>query len=115
VRLDPADIEAIARRVAELTGPQAAQGTVRYLDAAQLAQILGVERDWVYAHAVALGAIRLGGPKGRLRFDVQHARRALAAPACGATAGTRADRRSCGRARRRGPWPARVDLLPYES
>jgi hypothetical protein len=77
VRLEPDDVEAIARRVAELlgTGPQ----PVRYVDAAQFAQALGVERAWVYAHAAQLGALRLGGPRGRLRFDLERVRAALAA------------------------------------
>jgi hypothetical protein len=115
VRLDPADIEAIATRVAELTAGQRAEPAVRYLDAARLARMLGVEPGWVYANASRLGAIRLGGPKGRLRFDVQHATRALAAPPAGAPAGRPVDRRSCGRARRRSRPAARLDLLPYES
>ena len=115
MRLDPADIEAIATRVAELTAGQRAEPAVRYVDATQLARILGVEPDWVYTHASQLGAIRLGGPKGRLRFDVQHATRALAAPPAGALAGRPADKRSCGPARRRSHPAARLDLLPYES
>jgi len=79
VRLDPDDIEAIARRVAELLASRKAPGeAVRYLDAAQLAELLGVERDWVYAHARQLSAIRLGGPHGRLRFDLHHVHRKLA-------------------------------------
>jgi hypothetical protein len=63
-------VEAIARRVVELLRthePQEHQA--RLVDAATLARELGVERDWVYANAERLGAIRLGGPKGRLRFD----------------------------------------------
>ena len=40
------------------------------VDAAALAEILAVERSWVYEHADALGAYRLGsGLKARLRFD----------------------------------------------
>jgi hypothetical protein len=67
---DPELAEAIARRVVELlrteeTPPHSG----RLVDAATLARELGVERDWVYAHADELGAVRLGGPKGRLRFD----------------------------------------------
>ena len=115
MRLDPADIEAIASRVAELTAGHQTEPAVRYVDAAQLARMLGVERDWVYAHAGELGAIRLGGPKGRLRFDIQHATCALAAPPAGVPAGRPADRRSCGRMRQRSRRAARVDLLPYES
>jgi hypothetical protein len=40
--------------------------------------VLGIERDWVYAHARELGAIRLGGTQGRLRFDLREVTRALA-------------------------------------
>jgi hypothetical protein len=83
---------------------------VRLVDAATLAAMLPVERDWVYAHASQLGAIRLGGPAGRLRFDSHHALRALRDPptACAATA--RSARR------RRGPKEvAGLDLVAYES
>jgi hypothetical protein len=75
--LDRDDIERIAHRVAELvaaTPPPA----VRYVDAAKVAEVLGVERDWVYAHASDLGAVRLGGPQGRLRFDLHEINRTLA-------------------------------------
>jgi hypothetical protein len=68
--LDAEDVEAIARRVAELVGQ--APGLV---DAHSVAAELRVERDWVYAHARELGAVRLGdGPKARLRFDLRHVR-----------------------------------------
>lgn len=46
VRLDPDDVEAIAQRVAELLGARACTRAVRYVDAAELARVLGVERDW---------------------------------------------------------------------
>ncbi len=63
-------VELIARRVADLLRPElAAKAQRRLVDAATLAEELGVERDWVYAHTDQLGAVRLGGPKGRLRFD----------------------------------------------
>jgi hypothetical protein len=77
LRLDPRDVEAIARRVAELVGT-AQPPAVRYVDAAEVARVLGIERDWVYAHARELGAIRLGGTQGRLRFDLREVTRALA-------------------------------------
>jgi hypothetical protein len=77
VKLDPDDVEAIARRVAELLGTPPA-GALRYVDAAGLARALGVDREWIYAHAAELGALRLGGPRGRLRFDLEHVRRTLA-------------------------------------
>lgn len=67
---EPDLAEAIARRVIELLrAEETAPHSGRLVDAATLARELGVERDWVYAHADELGAIRLGGPKGRLRFD----------------------------------------------
>jgi hypothetical protein len=45
---------------------------------AQLAEWLQVERDYVYLHAVELGALRLGsGPRARLRFDPAEVRRRL--------------------------------------
>jgi len=63
-------VEAIARRVVELLRThELSEHQVRLVDAATLARELGVERDWVYANAERLGAIRLGGPRGRLRFD----------------------------------------------
>lgn len=77
MRLDPDDVEAIAARVAELLVPPP-EATPRYVDAARLAEVLGVERQWVYEHAAQLGALRLGGARGRLRFDLVHVRRALA-------------------------------------
>ena len=76
MKLDPDDVEAIARRVAELLGART-EAPRRYVDAAALARTLGVEREWVYSHATQLGAIRLGGPHGRLRFDLEHVRRVL--------------------------------------
>ena len=69
VNLAPDSIAAIAERVAELlrgepTGPD-------LIDAAEIARRFGVSRDYIYAHAVELGAIRMGtGPKARLRFDL---------------------------------------------
>jgi hypothetical protein len=61
-------VEAIATRVAELVGAERSE-SARYIKADELADLLNVERDWVYAHAKELGGIRLGGPRGRLRFD----------------------------------------------
>jgi predicted DNA-binding transcriptional regulator AlpA len=44
----------------------------RFVDAAAVAAVLGVERSWVYEHADELGARRLGsGPRARLRFDLE--------------------------------------------
>lgn len=72
--LDQEDVEAIARRVAELLGPTEAGLT----DARGIADQLGVTRGWVYTNADRLGAVRLGrGPKARLRFDLQRAQEAV--------------------------------------
>jgi hypothetical protein len=81
VTLDDDDIEAVAARVVEMLRREQRPGAAPDLvDAATLARILNVDRDWVYAHASELGAVRLGdGPKARLRFDAARARAALAA------------------------------------
>jgi hypothetical protein len=110
VTLEPAEIEAIAQRVAELLrGIE--PPPVRYVDAARVAQVLDVEREWVYAHARQLGAFRLGGPQGRLRFDLDHVKQALAQPAAPDAQPVPAQppgrhRRSCA---------DRLELLPYRS
>ncbi|HWC49526.1 MAG TPA: hypothetical protein VG448_11645 [Solirubrobacterales bacterium] len=75
--LTDAAVEQIARRVVELLGESDLAGPGRYVDAATLAAELSVERDWVYAHADELGALRLGGPNGRLRFDRVDVKRRL--------------------------------------
>src|SRR5436305_9732304 len=69
LNLSPDVIERIARRIVELLSEEDRARSRRYVDAAALAVELGVERDWVYAHAEELGALRLG-PNGRLRFDL---------------------------------------------
>src|SRR3954471_25003910 len=67
--LDRQDVEAIARRVAELLRGGAA--SAQYVDASTIARRFGVTRAWVYQHKTELGAVPLGsGPKPRLRFDI---------------------------------------------
>jgi hypothetical protein len=65
--LEHQDIEAIAHRVVELLeGPPR-----KLLTVAEVARLLAVDRDFVYAHQAELGVVRLPG-KGRrpaLRFD----------------------------------------------
>ncbi len=71
VRLDDVSVEAVAQRVAELLAarPPAQPHQSRLLSATELAKELGVERSWVYEHAIELGGIRIGdGPRPRLRF-----------------------------------------------
>src|SRR4051812_26135781 len=71
------DARAVAEALADVlvergllvVAPQAAG---RVLDAAQVAAALGRNRQWVYAHALELGAFRYGdGPRARLGFDAQ--------------------------------------------
>jgi hypothetical protein len=110
VTLDDDDIEAVAARVAELLRDQPGRSD-RLVDAATLARTLNVDRDWVYANARRLGAIRLGdGPKARLRFDVARARETLAAPGSGDQAPPDEPRRRRGRPRGQRP-PAGVQLI----
>jgi hypothetical protein len=67
--LDGEDVEAIARRVAELLRADS-PASAQYVDASTIARRFGVTRAWVYQHKTELGAVPLGtGPKPRLRFD----------------------------------------------
>jgi hypothetical protein len=78
---DLALVEATAQRVLELLAERdAPAGHLRLVSASELAEVLGVSRDYVYRHAEELGAIRVGGdgPRSerggrRLRFDVEKA------------------------------------------
>lgn len=80
---DVEEVEALAEHLAELIA--SARPSVGLIDARDLAEELGVARDWVYANANRLGGVRLGdGPRARLRFDAERAREALAASADGA-------------------------------
>lgn len=107
MRLDPEDIELIAERVTERLRRDPPAQAVRFADASTVARQLGVDRDWVYGHARELGAIRLGGPRGRLRFDLRQIEHELAAPAPPARARPRQRPNA-----RRGAMK-KVDLLPY--
>ena len=76
------EIDTVAEHLAEVLSP--APANVGLVDAQQLAEQLGVARDWIYANAERLGGVRLGdGPRARLRFDAQIAREALTANAGG--------------------------------
>jgi hypothetical protein len=79
-RLHPDDVQAIAPRVVELLRDQPTAPTPRLLDAAQVADMLGLSRDAVYVRADELGAVRLGdGKRPRLRFDPAKVAAALSA------------------------------------
>jgi len=79
IKLDPQTIEAIARRVVALLEKRHLQdGATELVDAVELARRFGIERSWVYSHAIELGAVKLGnGAKPRLRFDPAVAARVL--------------------------------------
>jgi hypothetical protein len=77
ITLDPEAAEAIARRVVVLLEEKGLRRR-ELIGAAELARRLGVDRSWVYSHAIELGAVKLGeGPRARLRFDPEIAARAL--------------------------------------
>lgn len=79
VQLDPASIEALARRLAELLSDDDVGNNL--VDAAELARRFSVSRDYVYEHADELGAVRLGnGLRARLRFDIVTVRERLTQP-----------------------------------
>jgi len=61
MRLHPADIEQLARRVAELIGSTQPPPSGQLLDAAQLARVLGIERDCLRARLRA-GQLASRGP-----------------------------------------------------
>jgi len=108
--LDPDDIESIAARVAELLRDKMPQTASRLADAAEVARELGVDRDWVYAHARELGATRLGGERGRWRFDLARIRRDLARPSASKRSPSATRRRRCQQPKKtRGD----VELIPY--
>jgi hypothetical protein len=72
VTLDPESVRAVAHAVVALltdTPP-----TARLVDAAELADLLGVSRAWIYDNAELLDPVRLGdGDRPRLRFDPETA------------------------------------------
>ncbi len=73
MRLDADDIEAVAARVAELVRDQTPLAA-HYVDAAELARVLGVDRDWVYRRWRSLGGVKLGtASNAPVRFEVASA------------------------------------------
>jgi hypothetical protein len=77
IKLGPETVDKIARRVVELLEQKGLQER-ELVDATELARRFGIERSWVYTHAIELGAVRLGnGSKPRLRFDPEIAAQVL--------------------------------------
>lgn len=69
------DARALAEAVVDVLEERGLVATAgapsRMLSAAQVAQLLGRRRQWVYDHAGELGAFRYGdGPKARIGFDL---------------------------------------------
>lgn len=113
IKLDPETVDKIARRVAELLEERGMQKR-ELVDAAELARRLGIERSWVYSHAIELGAVKLGkGAKPRLRFDPEVAERFLRKVGEGTTADPPA--RSGERADRPREREGRAPLLPIRT
>jgi len=88
VRLAPESIEALASRLAEVLGETPAaepegseEGKKKMLSPAEVSELWGVSRVWVYRHAEALGVKRMGsGTRPRLRFDPEEIEERLGAP-----------------------------------
>lgn len=77
IKLDPRTVDAIALRVVELLEKRGLRKR-ELVDATELARRFGIERSWVYTHAIELGAVKLGnGKRPRLRFDPEIAARVL--------------------------------------
>jgi hypothetical protein len=90
-----------------------ARANGRLVTVAELATYLQVEASYVYSHADELGAMRLGGgPKARLRFDLDEVKRRISCE--GGREPTRRDAASqaVSRRRRRRSLGTSVPLLP---
>jgi len=92
VRLAPESIEALATRLAELlrgSTPESERPVEnkKMLSPAEVSELWGVSRVWVYRHAEALGVRRLGsGTRPRLRFNPEEIEQRLGAPRPGGSA-----------------------------
>lgn len=77
-------VDRLAEKVAEMLEPRlvaaleakiANPETTGLVDAAAVADLLGIKRSTVYQHAHELGAVRIGdGDRPRLRFDPERAK-----------------------------------------
>lgn len=70
-KLTDADVEAVARRVAELLHDDGATRPRGFVDTATVARELDLSVDWVRGHAAELGGVRIGGRHGALRFEMK--------------------------------------------
>ena len=129
MKLDTDDLAQLAELVAELVSVDLAQlaelvaefvaqrlrepPPKRYVDAATLALLLEVRRDWIYAHKGELGGFRLGGERGRLRFDLATLADRLAPAGADPSPPRPHARRRGGRRERHRPGVTPVRLIPY--
>ena len=67
IKLDPELVDAIARRVVELLEKKGLQKR-ELISGAELTQMFGIERSWVYSHT-----IELGGGEARQRTEAKAA------------------------------------------
>lgn len=74
IKLDPQATEAIARKVVELLEKRGLQRR-DLVDAAELAKRFGIERSWVYSHAIELGAIKVGSGQSPGFGSIRRSRR----------------------------------------
>ena len=75
IKLDPPTVEAIARRVVEILERRGLQSR-ELVDAAELARRFGIDRSWVYSHAIELGAVKLGSGQNHGFASIHRSRRA---------------------------------------
>jgi hypothetical protein len=110
----PRELRAVAEAIVDVleerglvAGPA---GPSRVLNAAEVAGLLGRDRQWVYDHAGELGAFRFGnGPRARIGFDLATLDRGkngrqLSAFGGAPSGGRRSTRSAIGR----------ISLIPYE-
>lgn len=110
MRLDPADIEAVAELVVErLAEREKRPARIGLATAGEVAERYGVSLSWVYANKVRLGAVLLGdGPRARLRFDLERVAEAIEGRGHGPS---EPPRRRPGRPRKSAGVPPDVELL----
>src|SRR4051812_34637947 len=111
------EVRAIAEMVVDLlaerglvvyAGPGAA---ARVLSVREVSRLLGRSPPWVYAHAMELGAIRMGtGPKARMGFDLASIEQWKLENQIEAPGG----RGAPSRRRRRNAVSRGANLIPYE-
>lgn len=117
LRLEREQLVELAELVAESLAARLASAVPGALvDAATLAERLGVERSFVYEHSGELGGVRLGdGPRGRLRFDpVEAGRRLASCQGSRGSSGAEAVSGAGSRRRRRPSSGSAAPLLPVQ-